>query len=143
MNGGNKWWTMYMPWQLSWVRSSILLKDGTWEHEGRKNGKNFWQDKWEKVRWKEIHPYTYTLKSGEVQNRLASIYVEEMEWRWHWFKWSTFPRKIRKSIKVEFNDEVGERTGSWKGGCLGCGYDLRPNETPFECLKRMEKERSF
>jgi hypothetical protein len=44
---------------------------------------------------------------------------------------------------IEFNDEVGERTGSWKGGTLGCGYNLLPNETPLECLRRMEKERKF
>jgi len=28
-------------------------------------------------------------------------------------------------------------------GTLGCGYELLPNETPLECLMRMEKEREF
>lgn len=32
---------------------------------------------------------------------------------------------------------------SWKGGTIGCGYALRPNESPYECLKRMEQERKF
>jgi hypothetical protein len=40
-------------------------------------------------------------------------------------------------------DEVGEEAGSWKGGVLGCGYTLLPNETPLQCLRRMEKERKF
>jgi hypothetical protein len=39
--------------------------------------------------------------------------------------------------------ECGERKGSWKGGTLGCSYELLPNETPLDCLKRMEKERKF
>jgi len=49
----------------------------------------------------------------------------------------------RRTIAVEFNEEVGERTGSWKGGVLGCGYDMKPGETRLECLRRMERERRF
>lgn len=30
-----------------------------------------------------------------------------------------------------------------KGGCTGCGYDIKPGETPLECLQRMERERKF
>jgi len=40
-------------------------------------------------------------------------------------------------------DAVEFKNGSWKGGTLGCGYTLRKNETPLECLKRMEVERNF
>jgi hypothetical protein len=39
--------------------------------------------------------------------------------------------------------EAGKRKGSWKGGTLGCGYELKKNETPLECLRRMESEREF
>ena len=46
-------------------------------------------------------------------------------------------------MSVNFSDEVGERSGSWKGGTLGCGYDLLKNETMEQCLRRMEKERKF
>jgi hypothetical protein len=55
--------------------------------------------------------------------------------------WSNLFNRIRTTIGVEFNDEVGERSGSWKGGTLGCGYEILPNETPLMCLRRMEKER--
>jgi hypothetical protein len=44
---------------------------------------------------------------------------------------------------VVFSAEVGERSGSWKGGCIGCGYDLLPDELPEECLRRMERDRKF
>lgn len=143
MNGGNKWWTMYMPWSFQWVRTSALRKDGTWEHSKKGNDKSFWEDKWKDVLLIETHPYTYKLRSGEIQERLATIKVKEREWRWHWMKWSPFPRKISRDIDVSFNEEVGEGTGSWKGGVTGCGYPIKKGETPLECLRRMEAERKF
>ena len=57
--------------------------------------------------------------------------------RWPIYKW------YRKSINVQFSDETGERTGSWKGGTIGCGYDMLPGETAEQTLRRMEKEREF
>ena len=133
-----------MPWSLDWVRTSALKKDGTWEHELKgKERKNFYEDKWNDILWSETYPYKYTLKSGEVQKRKATVKVDEREWRRRAFKWLTFFNKISRTIDVRFSDEVGERTGSWKGGTIGCGYDLLPNETPLECLRRMEKERKF
>ena len=50
---------------------------------------------------------------------------------------------VIRYIAIEFDDEVGKDKRSWKGGCLSCSYDLLPNETPEECIRRMEKERSF
>ena len=85
------------------------------------------------------HPYTYTLRSGEVQLRVATIKGEQRE---YWRPWFPFHR-VDRSIDVEFNAEVGERTGSWKGGCTGCGYTMREDETPLQTLRRMEAERKF
>jgi len=134
---------IYMPWALDWVRTSKLLNDNNWAHDTKKSRKDFWQDEWKDKIAYEKHPYTYTLKSGEVQHCMATINVEEREWRPRWFKWTTLFRKVRKSIGIEFNHEVGERAGSWKGGVLGCGYDMLANETPLQTLRRMEKERVF
>lgn len=89
----------------------------------------------------EQHSYIYTLKSGERQERTATIQVEEREWRWLWQ--SSPVRRIRRGIDIKFSDEVGERTGSWKGGCVGCGYTMKKGETALECLRRMERERIF
>lgn len=88
---------------------------------------------------KEVHPYRYTLASGEVQERTATINVESRLWTRYWLP----HRLYKRTIDIEFNDEVGERTGSWKGGTTGCSYNMLPNETPVECLRRMETERSF
>ena len=47
------------------------------------------------------------------------------------------------SIGVSFDGEVGEETGSWKGGCVGCGYEMLPGEVPLDTLRRMERDRKF
>lgn len=87
----------------------------------------------------ETHDYEYRLNSGVIQQVKATIYKESREWRRPWLPW----RQYQESIEIEFSDEVGERTGSWKGGCIGCGYDMLPGETPLQALRRMEGERSF
>ena len=137
-----------MPWHLTWVRTSRLMSDLSWFHETLGNRID-WGAKADKVgsydwvkenKWKETHPYIDSF-DGTVVN--ATISVEIMEWRPIWFKWTKLFRKVRRYIEVEFDKEVGKRKGSWKGGTIGCGYTLMQNETPLECLKRMEKERKF
>jgi hypothetical protein len=142
-NWGMKTYILDMPWHWAWIRTSNLRKDGTWEHETKGNNKDFWEDKWKEVIWNESHPYTYKLNSGEIQERIATIKVAEREWRWKGLKWSSFPKMISKTINIDFNAEVGERTGSWKGGCTGCSYTILPGETPLQTLRRMESERKF
>jgi len=143
MKGGNRWWTYHMPWSLEWVRTSALKKDGSWEHETKGNHKGFWRDSFQDILWSETYPYQYTLKSGEVQNIQATVKVEEREWRRRALQWLPIFNKVSRDIDVRFSGEVGEETGSWKGGTIGCGYELLPNETPLDCLRRMEKERKF
>jgi hypothetical protein len=143
MQGGNKWWTVHAPWSWQWVRTSYLRKDCSWEHEFRGDKRMLHRAIWDHLWWTETHPYKYILKSGEAQERQATLKVEEMEWRWHWFKWLKYPSKISTTISVEFDNEVGEGTGSWKGGVTGCGYELRRGESPLNCLRRMERERIF
>lgn len=87
----------------------------------------------------ETHPYTYTLRSGEVQQRTATIKHDRRVWtRW----WLPF-RRVSNAIDVTFSDEVGERSGSWKGGVIGCGYEMKSGETPLQTLRRMESKRKF
>lgn len=91
----------------------------------------------------ETHPYTYVLKSGEVQDRIATVSKRRHVLARRWLHRIGWPKWIKESIDVEFSDEVGERTGSWKGGTIGCGYDLRPGETMLDSLRRMERERKL
>lgn len=106
--------TCYMPW--------------TWKHRQHKVLTEL-----------ESHPYIYTLKNGEVQYRVATINKEHRYWTRYWLPHF----KESYSINVNFDNEVGEETGSWKGGCLGCGYEMQPGETPLQTLTRMQSERKF
>lgn len=133
----------HLPWHWEQVRHDVQLDDGSWGP---------WLAEWHTDaegnalndgRHKEKHPYRYLLRSGEVQERNATIYVERRERRWRWFQWLPFPRRMTHAISVAFDAEVGERTGSWKGGCVGCSWEMRIDETPREALKRMEWERKF
>ncbi|MBS1793633.1 MAG: hypothetical protein JSS81_07260 [Acidobacteria bacterium] len=144
----NRMHVFRFPWNYDWIRTSKLLADGSWYHDTYKN-RLPWKEKnaIEKTLdfFKETHPYRYVLRSGEAQDVSATIGVTEQEWRWRsrLFKWLGWPKKVRRTISVEFSDEVGEERGSWKGGTVGCGYELKDDETPLECLRRMERERRF
>lgn len=166
---GVKWWTIRMPWQFEWVRTSLLTKNTSeftspldllfytnpprvanseenwinWIHETKGRRVDTWKDEVKSLLWKREYSYHYILKSGKGQARIATVGVLEREWRMRWLTWIPLFNKVSRSIDVEFNDEVGERTGSWKGGTLGCGYELRQGESPIQCLRRMEKERIF
>lgn len=133
-----------LPWSWSVHRKSQLLADESWSHEFfRKGGRLSWEEQKALNLWKKDLPYTYVLSSGEVQERRAVIRVEEWESRRRWLNWCPLFARVTRSIWVEFSGEVGEGTGSWKGGTMGCGYDLLPGEAPEACLRRMERDRKF
>jgi hypothetical protein len=141
MNGGNKWWTWDIPFiTKEWVRTSILLKDETWEHETKGSKKDFYNDEWKEKQKYWTYDYIDSY-DGEVIP--TTIYVDEREWRPKWLKWTSLFAKVRTTIDVHFSKECGRRKGSYKGGTIGCNYELLPNEKALDCLKRMEKERKF
>ncbi len=139
---GKKTKFIHMPWAWEHLRHDILMADGTWKRVAKGMGEDGMPWNW-KDKWQATHDYHYCLKNWTIQERKATIGVSEREWRIRTLMWLPFPRIVRRVIDVEFSDEVGERSGSWKGGTTGCGYDLRKNETPLECLRRMERERKF
>lgn len=147
----NEFWTywgkkrkhMQLPWSFKRFRTSLLLKSGEWVHETKGNSKEFWRDEWKNKAYKIEYPYDYKLKSGDVQEVIATVTVQEREWRRYWLPFSGLFNRVDKSIEVEFSSEVGERTGSWKGGVIGCGYTMIKGETALDTIKRMEKERKF
>lgn len=136
-----------MPWALSWYRTSTKLDDGSWFNEikGKKKKAvlHYLVEKEKIFLFKEFYDYKYKLRSGEIQERTACVGVKQMEWRRKWLMFTSLFSKVRTTIDIEFSDEVGERTGSWKGGTIGCGYELLLGETPLACLRRMERERTF
>jgi hypothetical protein len=128
---------IHLPWDWDHVRHTYLWPDGRVHHHCARGE---WQTP-EEI--KSSHPYTYVRESGEVQHRIATIYGDEREWRWRWFKWLPWPRRTCRSVGVDFDQEVGEGTGSWKGGVLGCSTEWKKGETQLQALRRMERERKF
>jgi len=131
------WKSFNFPWGFKFWKKEVLHKSG-WRKEER--GDDFWdKEKWANDLVLETHPYTYTLKSGEKQERTAIIYQEKRYWR----RWFNLHSKCNHYIEIEFSDEVGEKSGSWKGGCVGCSWIINKGETSLQALRRMEQERNF
>lgn len=148
------WWRkchyFEFPWTYRHHLTEILehranlpsLAKTVWSDKGKKFLESWDERKAAEQSVSETYDYAYTLKNGETQMRRATVHVERMTWRMR--RWPLLPfKKVSTSISVQFNEEVGEGTGSWKGGCIGCGYNMLPGETPLECLRRMEQERTF
>lgn len=131
----------YISWYLPFFSYEF---DGHWIKAKSNNwvnvSKNYFEFKESGQAYKETHLYTYTLKSGEVQKRNATCTIEKRKWHRKWLPFLTITRQV---IDIEFSDEVGEGSGSWKGGTIGCSYDMLQNETIETCLRRMEREREF
>ena len=136
-----------MPWTYKWYSTEILNNNNNCVYyEDTKTNKlidwsirNKTEEFWKKETSK-IYDYTYTKKNQEVQKRRATVFISRRTWTMRWFPWI---KLIKKSIDVTFNEEVGEGSGSWKGGCTGCEYDMLEGETSLQTLRRMEKERIF
>lgn len=146
------------PWKPVHVRREYWHADGEWRAEPRLR---FWKgmpeakrnENWEAQskareyekaeRWQIVEPWTYQSRTCDGQEGTALIHVERRTWRQWWLQWTPLFQKQRTSIDVTFSREVGNRAGSWKGGTIGCGYTMRPGESPQECFRRMMHERSF
>lgn len=88
-------------------------------------------------------PWKYTLKNGTVQEGTAQVTMERREWRRRWLMWCPWFAMKRQSIDITFDREVGERAGSWKGGCIGTGYNMKTGESAPMAFERMMRERKF
>lgn len=126
------------PWSWHTLAYEYQMPNGTWNDVLTRLGGERRPEPYQ-----EQHLYTYKLRSGEVQTRTATVSKRRHILCYRAFKSIGWPRWISESIDVEFDGEVGERTGSWKGGTIGCGYDLNPGETMLSALRRMERNREF
>lgn len=79
--------------------------------------------------------YQYTLKSGEVQNRKVTCYFSES-----FYGWISLPfiGRVHRYCNFTFSDEVGERSGSWKGGVIGSAIDVKKKTTMEEALEMLK-----
>ncbi len=139
LNWGQHFKVWWYPWMREQVQHEVLVGDkkwanfiGSWETDKGEDHRFFWK-----------RPYKYRLINGQIQKRTATIFVERRTMRMRWLKWTSFMERKDINIDVQFSDEVGERSGTWKGGCIGCSWKIEDGETPTQALKRMEKTRKF
>lgn len=144
-------WAKADPW---WVRGvTVNVNPFEWVHQKHmvRKADGVWVEfvgGWEKDkqpdgREESLFPYRYALKNGSIQERTATVFVDKRSWRPKCLQWTSLFEKSSLTIDVQFNDEVGERTGSWKGGCIGCGWEMLPDESPEQALRRMGAVRKF
>lgn len=131
-----KSWCTHLPWK-EWrcVRSSVYEPDGThFATEERGKFMDF-------MRIKEKCPAShFGFEDFDGEMIVATCVIEEREWRrgdggFKWLRWF-YPAKIRRSLDLKFNAEVGPEKGSWKGGTIGHGIDMLKGETPRQSFER-------
>jgi hypothetical protein len=137
----DQWITWDLPFVTQVFRGHwILDKKLEWVQEGAPDRIADSYDFKQNDAHVEVHSYEYRLADGTVQHRTAKCTMEYRVWS---RKWLPLLQTIRNSIDIEFSDEVGERSGSWKGGVMGCGFDTIPGDTIESALRRMERTRKF
>lgn len=142
-----KSWCKHLPWkQWAHVRHSIYAPDGThFATEERGGDRDF-------MVWHRLSETCPTASFGfedfDGELIVATCMIQEREWHRGegWFKWLKYfwPAKISRSLDLKFSAEVGPQKGSWKGGTLGHGIEMLPNETPRQAFERycnMDHER--
>jgi hypothetical protein len=132
-----KSWSKHLPWkQWNHVRHSLYTPTGEHFYTEPK-GADF-REYFEK---KEACPKAhFGFEDYDGELIIATCCVEEREWHkgegwFKWLKWFSKP-KIRRDLDLAFSAEVGPQKGSWKGGTMGHGIDILPNETPIEAFQR-------
>lgn len=129
-----------LPYSYTWIRTSLLLSDRTWEYETKGNRKTFYEKKWIKKRWQINIPYKHrTTNDGDI-DVLVTCHITEREWRQKWLKWTKIGTNIKRTLNVDFSEEVGTGRGSWKGGTIGTGFDISKSGDINVGLKKMEKK---
>ena len=70
----------------------------------------------------------------------ATTHIKELEWKRGegWFKWMSlfWEGTVRRSLEIEFSEEVGPDKGSWKGGTMGHGIEMLPGELHEAAFRR-------
>lgn len=143
LNFGARRITVDLPFFYAYHQDVQILHPDTrrvlWSQGGKKVYETWDERKAIEAQNQRTYPYRYICQNGEVQVVQAKVHIERRIWRRKW----TPLKIIRTSIDIQFSEEVGERRGSWKGGCISCGYPLLRGETVEQCLRRMEAERKF
>lgn len=142
---GRKTWVWDMPWVLQHHSTSYMMQNGKWETE-MKGARipDRWEESFKDRLMQHSFPYTYILKSGEKQHRIARVQYVVRRFRRKWLPFTASFGQVNNTLDIEFNEEIGEAAGrSWKGGVTGCSFRVLPKEGIEQALRRMEQTKRF
>jgi hypothetical protein len=133
-------WSCLLPWEESrFVRHSYYDLDG--KFHGNEDKKQ-----WDLMR-NTVPKRKFKFLDFDGEEIEATTYIEERQWKRGvgYFKWLSFfySDRIRRSLDLSFNKEVGKRKGSWKGGTIGHGVDMVGSELHLEAFQRYCKEHNL
>ena len=123
LHWGTRYWIWWWAFRTKLLEWDYETKDRTWvsilhKPKGLDSFTEYLRRR-EKIAKTETHPYSYRLRSGEVQNVNATITRERRVLGRCYLHRLGWPKRYETSIDIAFDNEVGERAGDWKGGCVG------------------------
>lgn len=130
-------WSKHLPWtQWRHVRHSLYGL----------HGEHVWTEP-KAAKWNAYHAakeacprVAFEFDDYDGERLMAKTLIEEREWLFGtgWFKWLSWfvPKKIRRSLDIEFSGETGPEKGSWKGGAIGTGVEMLPGELHEAAFRR-------
>lgn len=134
-----KSWCTHLPWtQWRHVRHSMYDLQGAHFWTEAPQPRRDWDD-WHKAR-EQCPKDRFLIEDYDGARVVATTYIEEREWRFgqKWCSWlSVFRRpRVKRSLSISFETEVGLDKGSWKGGLMGTGIDMLQGELHEAAFRR-------
>ena len=137
-------WCCHLPWtqwrhvRQSWYGPTGQHIETLWDTTSREVRAAQWE--WRSEFVQTLAKTCFEVIDADGTRVVARTHIEEREWRFGTglFQWlSLFRRpRIRRSLDIEFDTEVGSDKGSWKGGLVGTGIDMEPGELHEAAFRR-------
>lgn len=130
----NSHWSCFLPWN-EWNLVRRRLYDDKMEMYSACNRYSFYDEN--KMLCPKVKFYIRDYDGVEI---VATTHIEELEWArgkkpFRWLRWFV-KNKVRRSLEIWFDQELGSEKGSWKGGTLGHGITMLPGEDHETAFKR-------
>lgn len=134
----------FYPWNLEHKRTTFYsldcresttnwdpIRDLQYKFKNREESWNCY------LQYPTIFQYETYIDPYDNKEIPARYHVVEMEWR----RFNCpFLKYVRRNIDIDFKDEVGPRKGQWKGGTIGMGFEMLPNESHEDTWKRFQED---
>lgn len=134
---GDKSRCFFYPWR-AWRRIHTNYLDLSMAVFAVEPNAMNWQDAWDLRATVPTARFVFADFDGE--EIVATCRAEEVVLKWGEgrFGWLSYlrPARRRRSLDLHFSSEVGRRKGSWKGGTIGHGVDLRSGENHEAAFRR-------